>query len=502
MVKKISKLLIANRGEVAARIAYSAKKMEMKVVMVYSEEDRDLPYLLSGDQLVSLGDGTLQDTYLDRDKILGIARRLGVNAIHPGYGFLAEDAAFVRAVEEEAIFVGPTADCMQLLGDKVQAKSLARSLGIPVIPQFEVPGDFPVIIKATLGGGGVGQRVVFNQAEWEQARAQVQSEGERAVGCGKLFVEKYLPKVRHLEVQIIGDVYGNYLHLFERECSLQRRRQKMVEEAPSPYLSTRPELRTKLVQAALALAQASRYRGVGTVEFLVDEFDNYYFMEVNPRLQVEHAVTEMILDIDLVEWQLRIAAGEPLPWSEGDIERRRRGHALEVRLYAEDPRNNFMPSVGTLEYLRLRGAVAGRADVRVESAYVSGNQIGISYDPMIAKIITKGENREQARHNLVRILDDSLCRGVTTNIDYLQAILAHPAFIRADLFTNFIECYHQELVVMGDSGNEFEDAATLAAAIAAGFFLNDSSRDSRYSREYSDKRGDKRGDELSGFRNV
>ncbi len=453
--KAFRKVLIANRGEIARRVITACRELGLRTVAVYSEADRFAPFVQEADEAYLLGDAPVSESYLAIDKILTIAQQAGADAIHPGYGFLSENPDFAQACEQAGItFIGPPASVIRLLGDKGEAKRLAERAGVPLVPGF-IPQapltpealltharavGFPLLLKAVAGGGGKGMRIVNDESEFLLAAESAAREAQGAFGDPRLMLERYLPRPRHIEVQILADQHGKVLHLFERECSIQRRYQKIIEESPSPALD--PATRAAITDAAVRIAQAVGYVNAGTVEFLFEETPDgarFYFLEVNTRLQVEHPVTEMVTGLDLVHWQLRIAMGERLPFNQGDIEGR--GHAIEARLYAEDPANEFAPSLGTLSVWQMPNLPG----VRIDSGVERGSVITHHYDPMLAKIIAWGADREQARQRLLNALQQALVLGVRTNLELLIEILRHPAFQAGELHTGFLR-QHTELL--------------------------------------------------------
>ncbi len=443
-IRPIRRLLVANRGEIALRIQRTAQRLGITTIAIYSEVDRYAPHVEMANERYFLGGNTPAETYLNIEKILAIAREAGADAIHPGYGFLSENPAFAKAVTEAGvIFIGPSAQAMELLGNKVAAKRLAQSVGVPLVPgtASAVSGEealkaaegigFPILIKAAAGGGGKGMRKVLSPADFPEALQRAQSEALSAFGDPSVFLEEYIEKPRHVEIQVLADLHGNAVYLFERDCSVQRRHQKVIEEAPAPNLS--PHTCAAMGEAALRLIKAAHYTQAGTVEFIVDAEERFYFLEVNTRLQVEHPVTEMITGLDLVEWQIRIAQGEPLGFSQADLSLR--GHAIEARLYAEDPRNNFLPSTGLLYKYQL----PSHPHLRIDNGYEEGGIVPLYYDPLLAKIISWAETREEAIARLQKALQDSVVVGVEHNIDFIQFVLAHPAFQQAQMHTHFVE---------------------------------------------------------------
>ena len=440
--RTIAKLLIANRGEIAARIARTAHALGMATVAVYSDPDADAPYVTLADEAVRLPGAAPADTYLRGDLIIAAATATGANAVHPGYGFLSENAAFARACADAGlIFVGPRPDTIKAMGNKVTAKALMAEAGVPVLPSVSV-GDssdvaaaatqvgFPLLVKAAFGGGGRGMRLVADPADLAVAVQSARSEAASAFGDGTVFIERFVTDPRHVEVQILGDTAGTVVHLFERECSIQRRYQKIVEECPSPAVGG--DLRTALAAAAVTAGQAIGYTGAGTVEFVLDRDGSFYFLEMNTRLQVEHPVTEEVTGLDLVELQLRIAEGEPLPLQVREAPAK--GHAIEVRLYAEDVLAGFVPATGTLH----RFAIAPAPGIRVDTGVRDGSVVSPHYDAMLAKVIAHGRTRADAARRLARALMRAEIHGVTTNRDLLVAILREPDFLAGATDTGYL----------------------------------------------------------------
>ncbi len=433
----ISTLLIANRGEIARRIARTAASMGIRTVAVYSEGDRDMPIVREADRAVALPGRTAATTYLDVDALVRAALASGADAVHPGYGFLSENAAFARAVTAAGlIWVGPPAEVIESMGDKVAAKRLMADAGVPVLPTWDPAGasdgevTFPVLVKAAAGGGGKGMRVVESPAELAASVEAARRESRSAFGDDRVFLERFIGSARHVEIQILADDHGRVVHCFERECSIQRRHQKIVEESPSPVLGA--ELRDRIGSAAVAAARAVGYRSAGTVEFVLEPDGRFWFLEVNTRLQVEHPVTELVTGVDLVREQLRIAGGEPLSVTQEDL--RMSGHAIEARLYAEDPAAGFLPATGTLVDYR----PAGDPSVRWDSGVGPGCTVGVEFDPMLAKVISHAPSREEAAARLALALERSRIRGVTTNRDFLVGVLRSPEFLAGDTTTDFI----------------------------------------------------------------
>ncbi|OLU26344.1 3-methylcrotonyl-CoA carboxylase [Pseudomonas sp. PA15(2017)] len=452
-METITTLLIANRGEIACRVMRTAKALGLTTVAVHSTIDRNARHVREADIAIDLGGAKPGDSYLLMDKVIEAARASGAEAIHPGYGFLSENATFARKLEAAGlIFLGPPASAIDAMGSKSAAKALMEAAGVPLVPGYH--GDdqdvetfrkaaeqigYPVLLKATAGGGGKGMKIVEREADLADALASAQREARSAFGDGRMLVEKYVLQPRHVEIQVFADGHGNCLYLNERDCSIQRRHQKVVEEAPAPGLS--PELRRAMGEAAVRAAQAIGYVGAGTVEFLLDVRGDFFFMEMNTRLQVEHPVTEAITGLDLVAWQIRVARGEPLPIGQEQVPLL--GHAIEVRLYAEDPEGGFLPASGHLDPYREPAAGSGR---RVDSGVAQGDEVSPFYDPMLAKLIAWGENREEARQRLLAMLAETLVGGFKTNLAFLQRILAHPAFAAAELDTGFIERHQAQLL--------------------------------------------------------
>jgi acetyl-CoA carboxylase biotin carboxylase subunit len=467
----MKKILVANRGEIALRVMKTARRMGIKTVAVYSEADRNSPHVRYADEAVLLGPPPSNQSYLLMDKIVELAKQLGVDGIHPGYGFLSENAAFSQLVEANGmIFIGPDAHSMEVMGSKLGAKEAVKKYNIPMVPGTEgAISDvneaketaqkigYPILIKASAGGGGKGMRIVENGVEFEEQMHRAVSEAISAFGDGSVFIEKYVSSPRHIEIQILADNYGNTVYLFERECSIQRRHQKLVEEAPSAILT--PEIRKKMGEDAVKVAKACNYRGAGTVEFLLDEQLNYYFLEMNTRLQVEHPVTEWITGLDLVEQQIRAARGEKLAFTQADLTIK--GHAIELRVCAEDPANNFLPSVGTLTKYR---PPLSMEHVRVDGGYEEGMEIPIFYDPMLAKLIAYGDTREEAIQRLVEAIDNFEIEGVATTLPFGKFVLQHEAFKTANFDTHFVQKYYSPEKLQSD------DEAHIAAALALHLF--------------------------------
>jgi acetyl-CoA carboxylase biotin carboxylase subunit len=440
-----SKILIANRGEIAVRVIRACREMGIGSVAVYSEADDRALHARLADEAVFLGPAPAAESYLASEKIVAAAQATGAQAIHPGYGFLAENAAFARAVEAAGlVLIGPAAQAIQAMGDKGEARRRMQAAGVPVVPGYQGPdGDaslrraaaeigYPVLVKAAAGGGGKGMRLAWERGELKEAIGAARREARRAFGEGRLILERYVPHAHHVEFQVLADRQGQTIHLFERECSVQRRHQKVIEETPSPLLDE--VLRAEMGAAAVRAARSIGYHNAGTVEFIVDPQErHFYFLEMNTRLQVEHPVTELLTGLDLVQWQIRIAAGEPLPFAQADLSRH--GHAIQCRLYAEDPANGFLPATGRL----LRFVEPKSPGVRVDSGFTSGDEITIHYDPLIAKIIAFAEDRQGAIHKLQAALRETVLLGVTTNWQFLQDVLAHPDFRTGQVYTTWVE---------------------------------------------------------------
>ncbi|NNB56057.1 acetyl/propionyl/methylcrotonyl-CoA carboxylase subunit alpha [Pseudomonas fragi] len=449
----LTSLLVANRGEIACRVMRTAKALGLTTVAVHSATDRDARHCREADICVDLGGSKAADSYLKIDKIIAAAKASGAQAIHPGYGFLSENAGFARAIEAAGlIFLGPPASAIDAMGSKSAAKALMEVAGVPLVPgyhgedqdleTFRLAAErigYPVLLKATAGGGGKGMKVVEDVSQLAEALASAQREALSSFGDARMLVEKYVLKPRHVEIQIFADQHGNCLYLNERDCSIQRRHQKVVEEAPAPGLSV--EQRQAMGESAVRAAQAIGYVGAGTVEFLLDARGEFFFMEMNTRLQVEHPVTEAITGLDLVAWQIRVARGEALPISQAQVPLN--GHAIEVRLYAEDPGHDFLPQTGRLEVYRESAAGPGR---RVDSGVCEGDEVSPFYDPMLGKLIAWGEDREQARLRLLAMLDEFAIGGLKTNLSFLRRIIGHPAFAAAELDTGFIPRFEEQLL--------------------------------------------------------
>ena len=465
------KILVANRGEIALRVMRSVKEMGISTVAVYSEADKDAPFVRFADEAVCIGPPPSSQSYLNADKILEVCKSLQVEGIHPGYGFLSENSDFARKVKEAGIcFIGPSPEAMEMMGDKLSAKEAAGKYNIPMVPgsngsikdlneALKVAKEvgLPILIKASAGGGGKGMRLVEDISLLEEQMKLAISEATSAFGDGSVFIEKFVSGPRHVEIQVMADNHGNVVYLFERECSIQRRHQKVMEEAPSSVLT--PELRKKMGECAVHVAKACNYSGAGTVEFLVDDQLNFYFLEMNTRLQVEHPVTEMITGVDLVKEQVHVARGEKLSFSQNDLQIN--GHAIEVRVYAEDPANNFLPDIGKLEtYQRPSGP-----GVRVDDGFEEGMQIPIYYDPMLAKLVVHGSTREEAISRTIKAINEFKIVGVETTLDFCRFVLKHPAFTGGNFDTNFIKHHFSPDKLSAETEEEAEIAALLALGL-------------------------------------
>jgi acetyl-CoA carboxylase biotin carboxylase subunit len=469
----MKKILIANRGEIALRIMRSAKEMGIATVAVYSEADRNAPHVKYADEAVCIGPPASSQSYLRGDKIIEVCQQLNVDAIHPGYGFLSENAGFARMVNDAGlIFIGPSAEAMEMMGSKLAAKAAAKAYNIPLVPGTEEAITdhaqareiaekigFPVLIKASAGGGGKGMRIVENRESFFEQLELAISEATSAFGDGSVFIERYVTAPRHIEIQVMADTHGNCVYLFERECSIQRRHQKVIEEAPSSVLT--PQLRKEMGECAVRVAKACDYVGAGTVEFLVDEHLNFYFLEMNTRLQVEHPVTELITGKDLVKEQIRVAKGEVLSFRQEDLTIN--GHALEIRVYAEDPATNFLPDIGKLIVYKLPHGNG----VRVDGGFEEGMDIPIYYDPMLSKLIVHAEDRQAAIDKMVRAIDDYQIAGVETTLSFCRFALQHEAFVSGRFDTNFVNHYFKpENLERPFAEDETEIAALFAAWIS------------------------------------
>jgi len=456
----MQKILIANRGEIALRVMRSAHEMGIKTVAVYSDADRDALHVRYAGEAVYIGESPSSKSYLVGDKIIDACLKTGADGIHPGYGFLSENAAFARQVRDAGlILIGPSPEAMEVMGNKLSAKAAALKYNIPMVPGTEeavtditeaklraVEVGFPILIKAAAGGGGKGMRIVESAADFEEQMQTAVSEATSAFGDGSVFIERYVSSPRHIEIQVLGDTHGNILHLFERDCSVQRRHQKVIEEAPSSILT--PEIRQRMGKCAVDVAKSVNYTGAGTVEFIMDDNLNFYFLEMNTRLQVEHPVTEMITGIDLVKEQIRIARGEAISFRQEDL--KINGHAIELRVYAEDPDNNFLPDIGTLQtYVTPKGP-----GVRVDDGFEQGMEIPIYYDPMIAKLITYGRDRTEAIERMLRAIDEYKITGITTTLGFGKFVMKHEAFQSGNFDTHFVQKYFTTGSLQRSEGDE------------------------------------------------
>ena len=464
----MKKIVVANRGEIAIRVMKTARKMGIKTVAVYSTIDRNAPHVKFADEAVCIGEAPSNQSYLLGSKIIEVAKALNADAIHPGYGFLSENADFAEEAERNnIIFIGPKSKAIKIMGSKLAAKEAVKQYNIPMVPGYDeaitdvekakevaTAIGFPILIKASAGGGGKGMRVVEKEADFESQMDRAISEAISAFGDGSVFIEKYVASPRHIEIQVMADSHGNILYLFERECSVQRRHQKVIEEAPSSVLT--PELRKQMGEAAVLVAKSCDYLGAGTVEFLLDENNNFYFLEMNTRLQVEHPVTEIITGTDLVELQIRVARGEVLALQQEDL--KIKGHAVELRVYAEDPLNDFLPSVGHLNAYQLP---VGEG-VRVDNGFEQGMDIPIYYDPMLSKLITYGATREEAIQTMIQAIDNYKVEGVSTTLPFGKFVFEHEAFRSGHFDTHFVKKYYSVEKLKSQTEKEAQIAARVA----------------------------------------
>lgn len=471
-MRKIRKILVANRGEIALRVMRTAREMGIATVAVYSQADRNAPHVRFADEAYCIGPPPSAQSYLQMDKLIEICLKSGADAVHPGYGFLSENAVFARKVSQAGlIFIGPSPESIEIMGSKLSAKAAAKKYNIPLVPGTEEAVSdisaakrraaeigYPVLIKASAGGGGKGMRLVHSEEEFEEQMQRAVSEAQAAFGDGAVFIEKFVTAPRHIEIQILGDKHGNIIHLFERECSIQRRHQKVIEEAPSAVLT--PEIRAAMGKCAIDVARACNYYGAGTVEFIVNDKLEFYFLEMNTRLQVEHPVTEMITGVDLVRQQILIAEGHPLTLRQEDLQIR--GHAIEVRVCAEDPANNFLPDIGKLKtYIRPQGP-----GVRVDDGFEQGMDIPIYYDPMIAKLIVHAEDRNKAIAKMLRAIEEYQITGIQTTLGFCAYVLKHDAFVSGQFDTKFVEKYFSpEVLHTAHHVEEERIAAALTALL-------------------------------------
>ena len=464
----MKKIVVANRGEIAIRVMKTAQKMGIKTVAVYSTADRNSPHVKYADEAVWIGESPSNQSYLLGSKIIEVAKALDADAIHPGYGFLSENAEFSQECElNNIIFIGPKPKAIEIMGSKLAAKDAVLKYNIPMVPGVDhaitdieeakktaKKIGFPILIKASAGGGGKGMRIVEKESDFESQMNRAISEAVAAFGDGSVFIEKYVASSRHIEIQVMADSHGNVLYFFERECSIQRRHQKVIEEAPSSVLT--PEIRQKMGEAAVLVAKSCDYLGAGTVEFLYDENDNFYFLEMNTRLQVEHPVSELISGVDLVELQIKVARGEALTIKQEDL--KINGHAMELRVYAEDPMNDFLPSVGHLDVYRLP---VGEG-IRVDNGFEQGMDIPIYYDPLLSKLITYGKTREEAIEIMIKAIDDYKIEGVQTTLPFGKFVFEHDAFRSGKFDTNFVKKYYSPAILKIQMGKEAQIAALIA----------------------------------------
>lgn len=469
---EIKKILVANRGEIAIRVMRTAKELGIKTVAVYSDADKNAPHVFYADEAVNIGPPPSSESYLVQQKIIDACKKLNADAVHPGYGFLSENAEFAQKVTDNGIiFIGPGPEAIKIMGDKLAAKEAVKKFEIPMIPGTDRAVDdisnaktiaedigYPILIKAAAGGGGKGMRIVENSDVFEEQMNRAVSEAKSAFGNGSVFIERYIESPRHIEIQIMADSLGNYIHLFERECSIQRRHQKVIEEAPSAVLT--PELRNKMGETAINVAKACNYTGAGTVEFLLDAKHNFYFLEMNTRLQVEHPVTELITGVDLVSEQIRVAEGFPLSINQEDL--KITGHAVELRIYAEDPENNFLPDTGTLiRYKKPEGP-----GVRIDDGFREGMEIPVYYDPMISKLTAYGKTRKEAIRRMIRLIKDYQISGIKTTLKFGEFVMKHGAFVSGKYDTHFVKKYFTNKAPNeSESTRKQEMAAVIAAYV-------------------------------------
>lgn len=486
----MKKVLVANRGEIARRVLRTLKKMNIQSVAIYSDADAQAPHVLEADEAVYVGKSPSSESYLQQDLILAICKDLGVDGIHPGYGFLSENAGFARKVKQAGMkLIGPSPESMELMGDKLSAKQAVKDYHVPLVPGVDeaisdIPAakriaaevGYPILIKASAGGGGKGMRLVYAEDEFEEQMILAQNEARSSFGDDAVFIEKFVNQPRHIEIQVFADQHGNAVHLFERECSVQRRHQKVIEEAPSAVLT--PEIREKMGAAAVQVCKACNYEGAGTVEFLIDADLNFYFLEMNTRLQVEHPVTEEITGLDLVEWQIRVARGERLPKLQNELAIH--GHAVEIRVYAEDSLNGFTPDIGNLNRYRIP---TGKS-VRVDDAFEEGMEIPIYYDPMIAKLVVWGKTRNEAIDRAIKAIDDYQISGVKTTLDFGKFVLKHQAFRSGKFDTNFVKEHFSSPELLKDAMEE-ESIALQHAIDSIWNHVNEAKNKAYASREIS-----------------
>lgn len=458
MSKKFKRILIANRGEIAIRVMKTCREMGIETVSIFTDKEKDLPHATFGDINVSLGTGTLADTYLNISLLVDICKKYQIDAVHPGYGFLSENALFSKTLDENGvILIGPPTRAMEIMGDKKTSKQELEKINSPLIPGYHGENQdpsflkeqaskigYPVLIKASAGGGGKGMRIVRDVSDFDEALNSAKREAMNAFKSDIVLIEKYIQNPRHIEVQVLSDSHGNHFHLFERECSIQRRHQKIIEESPSPSLDEKT--RSSITKTAVEISKHIDYRGAGTVEFIYDEDGSFYFLEMNTRLQVEHPVTEMVTGVDLVREQILIAQGDKISFKQEEL--KQNGHSIEVRLYAEDPDNSFLPSIGKITSI----GTAKLNNVRLDTGYIEGSEVTIDFDPMLAKLIVKADNRDLAIEKMIQSVKDVPFLGVKTNSEYLIRVLNHSTFKKGETFTHFIETYESDLqaVTMSD----------------------------------------------------
>ncbi len=483
----MKKILVANRGEIALRVMRSIRELGIKSVAVYSEADHNAPFVKFADEAICIGPPPSNQSYLLGDKIIEEAKKIGVDGIHPGYGFLSENAEFAEQVEKNGItFIGPKPEAMRIMGDKLAAKHAVKAFGVPMVPgtdtaitdieeakKIATEIGYPILIKASAGGGGKGMRIVHKPEEFEEQIHMAMNEAQSAFGNNAVFMERYVDQPRHIEIQIMADTHGNITYLFERECSIQRRHQKVIEEAPSSLLS--PEMRKKMGETAINVARACNYVGAGTVEFLMDAGMNFYFLEMNTRLQVEHPVTEMITGIDLVKEQITVAEGKPLSFKQEDL--KINGHAIEVRVYAEDPTNNFLPDIGKL-YIYRQPQAEG---VRIDDGFEEGMDIPIYYDPMISKLIVHGKDRKDAISKMIDAIDNYRIMGINTTLPFGRFVMTHDAFISGKFDTHFVQNHFSP-----DHLFEYQKEVSEVAAVFAGSHME--SEKQKYKKAYKDNK--------------
>lgn len=489
----IKKILIANRGEIAVRIIRTCKDLGIKTVAVFSDADRFSPHVLLADESVHIGEAPSSKSYLVIDKILQAAKNTAADAIHPGYGFLSENPVFSRRCNDEGIlFIGPSASSIEAMGDKTKARELMTKAGVPLPPgtttalndvdeaaELADSIGYPVMIKAAAGGGGKGMRIVYNPSDFVRSVRMAQSEARSAFGDDRVYVEKYLESPHHIEFQILADTHGNIIHLFDRECSIQRRHQKVVEESPSMFITE--QMRSEMAGAAVAAAKSCNYTGAGTIEFLVDKHRNYYFLEMNTRLQVEHPVTELITGVDLVALQILVAEGKPLPITQEEV--KRNGHAIECRICAEDPYDNFLPSTGRLNRYRIPAGPG----VRVDSGVEEGQEVTINYDPLLAKLVTWGSTRDQAIQRMKRALGEYDISGLKTTIPFCSFVMDEPSFTKGEYDTHFVKEFFDP--VKHSVNGSLDAHAKILGAVLLSKTVNTNGRTESQKAETSDSSG-------------